>query len=207
MVTLIEKLRPKIELQEWVGRFGGLVRTVERIVPSLDGSKSIRQAFPISCTTNARNCFESNEYLALTPDDSHKSICYFEQLGNAQVETSNLQGCTRYVTDYRFVAWLNLPKLGIYEDCNTANEQLMMEVCNLLKCSYLGISQEVSGLLSIEPIEISSQNENIFANYSYSDRQNLLLPPYSFFAITFKFTFDTEGSCQSKFIPMPPISC
>jgi hypothetical protein len=204
--SLVETLRSRIEGLEWVGQYGGLVRTISRIIPSVEG-KSIQQVFPVSCNVNINQCWETGEYQSLAPNDAYKSVCYFEQLGSLQTADSPLPNVSRYTVPLRFVAWLNLKKLGIENGCNTS-ERIETNVMQLFDFHFQGVAAgSISGLLSCEIRDIISKDDGVFRKYSYSDKQNLLFSPYDFFSIDIELMFDTDGKCVQPFVLQPEILC
>lgn len=198
MIYLLEQnIRSTITGLNFVERYGGIVRpvTVERA--GRDGNR-FSDVYPVSRYANLKTCFDTGDNLDdLIPDDRYKSIAYWEQRSNVDVVPGGAKDqYWRAAVDLRLVVWLNLYRLGLtnYADTDKMELQALKEVRNLAG------TQIVDGVYrfaihSVNPRPVIREPRNVFAPYSYNEKEWAFHFPYSFFAVDFTFNLMFAAGC------------
>lgn len=178
MINLIEKtLRPLIAELPFVDRYGGVVRTITQKMDNASLS------YPVSHYASEKRCFEDGLFTALVPDSDYKSVSYFEQRGASRLRSSGAKGReTTTLVNVRFVCWLNLQKLGISDVPNLDN--YIYAVINKIKGRHEFDVDGFKGAFTINELAVPiNDHKALFADYSYSDKQEYFFFPYAYFAI------------------------
>jgi len=139
--------------------------------------------FPVSCSLSDTECFETNKYKDLVPDDQKAGIAYLEQRSGAQY---NITGPKQKVIEgretIRLVCWLNYPKLGL-SDCKEET-RFVLAALNALVGRHDFTVDGVKGMINIiKGRVIANDFREIFGRYSYNDKQWAFFWPYAYFAI------------------------
>jgi len=212
---LIETLlSDELQNLSFVDRYGGIVKPVEIKQQTTTGTtKSI---YPVSTNVNNKDCFNNGFYQHLIPDDSKKSIVYWELLNPMQnvgmTPRVNKFNNIRYRGTARLVVWLNLKELGFEKvepnDISNGAIFTLPEISNIVS-----LQGKISGGLfdkdniSIKPSRIITDQKAIFNKYTYSQDYNYYLYPYNFFAIDVLFELDTCLKNSFTFPINNPIEC
>lgn len=208
---IIEALSPDIMALPFIERYGGLVQQITRAFEvgedSTGGPVFEYKSFPVSCQLTNEECWELEKYKNLVPDDSYKSVSYFEADNRT---TTNASGTKlnewTYTTTIRFVCWLNLPALGI-NDCKGTGRfevQVSKAVMGHKEFSIDG----VDGSLHIRNANLVEKSASrIFGRYSYGDKEKVYFFPYDFFAIDFDISMRINANCIPALTLSDPIDC
>lgn len=207
MIRLVmESVRPSIEAVPWVERYGGLAYpiTVQEITGD---TETINKTFPFSdYVSDLTDCELSERYYYLTPDDSKKSIVYFEQSSDMTFNTlarggARLRGVLRGVQNFRLVCWVNLNKIGseIVSDGSLLAAELWAAVDGLrvdrlhpdLKLPVTNIKWQINSQIQ--------KSLGIFSPYSYQDRGAFLMYPFEFFAFNVQAEFYVKKECITAY--------
>ena len=212
---IIDSIRADIEALPWVERYGGLTFRigVQRPLGNEEVSTSI---VPVSRYLNTKNCEEEHDrYFFLVPDERHKSIVYFEQIGNTTFTTPTHSTGTRYrnvITgsqNLRLVVWLNLGAMGT-DDPGQA-DHVAADLWGLVdgkKYDKLDVSPAFPAFKIKWQVNTQVQKSlAIFSGLSYEDRQDMLMYPYDFFALDVNVTWYMNKACLPAFEPGTPIDC
>jgi hypothetical protein len=202
-------LTPSLTALSWVERFGGVTR---KITKSFQDEKdgTIQKSFPISCNVTDIDCNTNQRYTELVPDNSKKSILYWEvtQEFADQGADNNTQQRRVLKGAARLVGWLNTDKLGVNK-CNTA----AFAMRSLLPTLYTQIAAGAGGELfektriKFEYTGGSIKDKAVFDQYSYGKNvDGLLLHPYDFFAMDVSVTAYLP-LCPYVFVTAAPIVC
>jgi len=187
-----EILRDKIKDFTYVDKIAGVVQT------AMDkGENGQIDKFPVACDVIGADCEEAGgRLLDLIPDDTKKSIIYFEDLGGAIFqgkERNNLEFTSRI----RLVGWLNLKKLG-QTDCGVTAKvvaHLITRLESSKKENYDPFTR-----LSISVQSQVSKQPSIFARYTYDQtRKQFLIFPFDYFAIDFIVRYSINENCVPEF--------
>jgi hypothetical protein len=199
MIYLLEQVfRPKIQALNWVGKYGGIVTKYD------DKAKNL--IYPITAFNSDPLCSETDVYTPITPDDGFKSVVYWEQLGSTQINISELR-YTEGTARLRLVAWINPKKQGVTPAYGLSSIYAN-DLLSRLKAIQGATVATIPISLSISRASILEADENnIFGSYGYSDRKNLFVRPYEFFAIDFEFTFVMPKNCASLVTIGTSIDC
>lgn len=204
MIRLVmESIKDRIEAIPWVERYGGLTYPVT----ITDGENT--RIFPFSDYATDRDCFEAKDrYFYLTPDDSKKSVVYFEQAGDTAFTQSNrggsrLRGVLQGVQNFRLVVWVNLNVIGSEFESDAAILAAQMWAAvdgwNVDRL-HPDLNLPVTNIKWTIPSQIQ-KSLAIFQNYTYNDRGEFLMYPYEFFAFNVQATFFVKKACITEYPP------
>jgi hypothetical protein len=202
---IIESLKPKITALPFIDKYGGLVRVVKKAYTNEQGV--YYKTFPVTCETDLSDCGDEGKLKALTPNDSYKSLAYFESAGNVRVSSTQYKGkeVVKVTAPIDFICWLNLPKLGISECHSSIFELMMIQFFyedHKGKCESSPITYTD---LKINILSFSSRDEKIFSKYSYGDMLGLTLYPFDFFKVNLEITFYVDPNCLKGFVFGAPL--
>ena len=194
--AIINAVKPRLMGLKYIERYGGLVMPVTTIVEGEDGSRS-QITFPVSCGQDGRECVESGNYYDLAPNDNYRSVAYWEAQ-NAVSRQSARHGSRRVNTQYtqnaRFVAWLNLHNLGYDSACDLTT-RIVANTINAVEGRLGIIPNTPLANVKIRLVGQALKSMDIFRAYSYSDKTELMLYPYDFFALDFQFVWMLRKDC------------
>lgn len=207
MIRLVmESIKPYIEAIPWVERYGGLIYALT-LQQEGEGGDFINKTVPFSDYVTTRDCFEeSDRYLYLTPDDSKKSIVYFEQLGDTTFSDlgrggSRLRGVLQASQNFRLVCWVNLNKIGSeFESDGAILAAQLWAAVDGIKIDKLSdtLNLPVTNIKWTITSEVQ-KSLAIFSNYSYNDRGAFLMYPFDFFAFNVTAQFFVKKGCITAF--------
>lgn len=176
----------------FAGRVAGLVRTVTTHQPNSNSITGVTiSKFPVSCNVSARDCATNAKQHHLVPDNTLKSLIYFED-GGASPIGKGVRGL-KFSARMRCVVWLNLNKLG-QTSCNAS----VYPMAQLIKLFDEYRTQNISPLVgvSVREIGIVEKSAAIFSRYSYREEKvQYLLYPYDYFALDLQVEFEIPNSC------------
>lgn len=200
----------------FVDRYAGMTKVLTQQQVKAKGS--VYKKYPVACCVTERDCIDNNLYSELTPDDSKKSVIYWEMLQPMQNRgfTPNLRlfNTKRFTGRARLVVWLNLAALGWQvggqdgsQHCNGSIYALpsLMNVLSIQKKLLDGVY--AGNLVKIEPRGIVTDLKQIFGKYDYPKDLNYHFYPFGYFAIDVDFQLDL---CLKKELAFPvanPIDC
>ena len=199
-----QAILPRVQLLAYFEKTAGIVTTAFRDVPGENGAAK-QQVFPVSCDVT-EECWQSGAYKDLAPDDSKKSIGYFELGGQRMSFNNPRRGRHGIVSIVRFVAWFNLNRLGV-SGCDLPTEIMVdlwkaFNVDGLINSPYPGVSG------SIKPVQVLAPDvRTIFGRYTYSDKSALFLAPYTFLAMDLEIALSFDEKCVPAFEPGAVINC
>jgi len=157
----------------WVDKLGGMVIT----------ARSGEKAFPVEFNPDVDVCeTQFNDYV---PDDSKKSIIYFEDRGFV------IGGMTsRYfvaTTSLRLVCWLNYKLLD--EDTYEPDE-FILDVLNAFPAHFTD-GNIIGATVSVESVS----ETDIFSIYSYNIDKQFTFYPYGAFAVDISVKYRIAKDC------------
>lgn len=194
--TIINAVKPRLMGLKYIERYGGLVMPVTTIVGGEDGSRN-QITFPVSCGQDGRECVESGNYFDLAPNDNYKSVAYWE-VTNSLSRQASIHGSRRenvqYTQNARFVAWLNLQNLGYDSACDLMT-RIVANTINALEGRVDIVANTPLANVKIRLMGQAPKSMDIFRAYSYSDKTELMLYPYDFFALDFQFIWMLRKDC------------
>jgi len=203
--TILSQIQTNLTDLPFVERYGGVVTAVTRI-DEVNEDMYLEQRFPVSCSVTAIQCFEQGRYQDLVPNDQYKSIFYFEEVDGMRMTRPDKNGNLQMSGVVRLVGWLNLPKLGVENTCNIA-DQVAFTCVDALWNSYT-LSAPIAGAhCEIKPIGMRPKSADIFSRYSYKNDSAHLLYPYDYFAFDFDVTLIMRAKCLDSFTPSTEIPC
>jgi hypothetical protein len=198
MIEIVSNLIfPKISGCTWLENWGGHVTKVSKFdeTSNVDGrSVGITTTFPVNCGMDG-SCFNKGRTNPLIPNSNQKSLLYIEDDGALTHSFQSRKGnISIWTGSIRIIGFLNYLKLGI-EDCN--QDYLFIEdiISKISKKSKF--KNESNYSLEIKSIRELPKNANsIFGRYSFSQKMtNLLLYPYSYFALQLQIELTINNAC------------
>ncbi len=207
---IIKTISPRIQALPFVERYGGLVRTAQRVVNmgTPDEPRNVRQSFPVSCSVSHRDCWEQGRFTDLVPNDAHKSIFYFEEITPLTFTGMSKDLGKRDVQVWegrvRLIGWLNLPALGI-DSCQASAGA----VGSVIKAIGRGRSTSLPWNATIEfnAVQQQMKSEALFNRYSYSDKAYLFFWPYDCFGLDVQVKMYIQPKCLPDLEIGDPIPC
>ena len=202
-------LTPKISVLDFVDRYAGIVRTIN-IAEGNGTETGIVKRYPVACNVTGADCANIGIYQNLVPDDSKKSIVYWEMIqpmANVGYTSTRNFFEKRFRGTARLVVWLNLAKLGI-ENCTDA-----VNIIPILEKEITMRGKIMSGIfagaqLRIQPLRMVNQEINtVFGKYDYNKLKNFYLYPFDFFAIDVQFTLEQCLDKGGTFPILPAADC
>lgn len=198
LTHLLKPIGTILLAKDYVGKYGGLVRTVKDSRPSSLREGFVDAIYPVSADVDSEDCWNNNRYKDLVPDGSKKSVFYIEDIDGlqfvGQAPISPRGSALAFKGRVRLVGWLNLPKLGV-----TASEMSGLIGMDLLKSIDNKRGKVVSPFPTKEikyTVErFDSKNINPFAKYTYSTNEALLFYPYDFVSLVIVVEAIVDKSC------------
>jgi len=202
MIRYIEQaLRPKIIALPWIYRYGGIVKavTVRR-----DG---VDMVFPVSDDITNQECYELGRYEDLAPNEAVKSVSYLEQIGGSRVTWGGSKGENLVaVESFRFVCWLNLPKLGVSDKLGAT--RYAAATCRELHGETRATVDGGNVVVKInQSVILPNESRSAFSRYSYAQRDWAFFWPFDFYAIEFTATVELNAACITIPANATPIDC
>lgn len=179
----------------WIDCFGVLVE------PKSNGKKLL----PLADMVHCEGCNEHDYYALMIPDDSRKSVAYFEQSGDISItEAKEIGRGWRYAeTKVNLVVWYNMNKLGYLDESikDYITGDLLKRLdgckCNAVDHPYLGsIDLCLTSCLSADP----------FKKYNY-DRKCLDILPYEWLHLQFDLKYSFNSKCLPDFECKDEVIC
>lgn len=185
------------KLLPFVEAWGGLVIPINERQEIATGVFQTK-TYPVSCGTSYFDCFQKGYYQRLVPNSNKKSIAYFEE--RESMKFLKFEGAKNLLMNFsgvvRFVCWVNLKKLGIAGDvCNFSGSLALETMLKLQGKRSLIIADTEQGKIQLTPVRQVIKNEKIFAAYSYSELQSLMMYPYDYFAVDFRVDMQINRAC------------
>ena len=208
MTRLIEQaFSADVQALAFIERYGALARPTELYIPA--GNQSLLKTFPISCNVSATDCLETGKYTQLVPNDAYKSVCWFEETGDAPTEISGPKAKTATaVQNMRFVCWLNLKRLG-YDDCQ-GTTRFELAVIKALSGARSFTVDGITGRIDVTRTSIIQQDRaRIFGRYSFAESRNdaVFFWPYGFFAVDLVCRVMVGVGCIDDLVSETEIEC
>ena len=208
-------LKTDIEALNFVERYGGVTKPVKVAYVDAKGAKTIKK-YPVGCGVSEADCYNEGIYQNLIPDDSKKSVLYWEILtpmvntgDTPNIKTFNNK---RFRGSARLVVWLNMKELGFQPispqtQCD-GNIHTFPSLSNVLTRfgKITGGIYDGSNI-KIQPQRIELKKDAIFGQYTYSEGLNYYLYPYSYYGIDVTFEMDICLKSDHVFPINSPIQC
>lgn len=197
-------LSTEIQTLSFIDQYAGIVRTVNM---KFDG---VEKKFPIACNVTGADCNNPSTFENLVPDDSKKSVIYWEEMQPMQVvgfTPTNSYYNRKMQGTARIVVWLNLAKFGEV-DCNAPIEFMLELERVITKQVKINGGFFDDNLLWILPIKtVQNDVATIFGKYTYPKNLNFYMYPFDFFAIDVQFTMYQCLSKGATIVFNPSVDC
>lgn len=205
-----------------IEKYGGLVFTLaipEEVGKTTTGEPILKdKIFPVSCGINFQDCIVGRKYQELVPNSRYRSICYWEQLGDAVMveDKTNVKGkVSTYDIPCRLVVWLNMQKLNINNDAYNQ--------CSIVAPVMIAIEKQLhnrNGFTIADPVydnanvkyffkgQETKDPQAVFGKYTYGkEMAKFLLWPYDFFSLKYVVRLRINRDCVTNFVLGTPVSC
>lgn len=209
--TILDYIKTDIEAISWIERYGGLATPLTIQRDEEDGV--VTKTIPMSRYISDTVCeSESDRYFYLVPDDSKKSVVYFEQKGNLSFSVPDNSTRTKYrntmkaIVPLGLTCWINHAAIGSTDQSNTP--LLALELYSLLdgmRKKNLTLDLPIYGLKFF--VTSGIQKPNLFSGYSYAQDPSLFMYPYDGFGFELSLEFYIKKSCLQAFEVKPAIDC
>lgn len=204
---ICEQLKTRITALPYADKTAGLTKVAVRRIEGTteDGTKYLlqEQRFPIAANVTGSECWRTGTYKDLAPNSSLKSVVYFEQL-TPETITPDSRNFISTSAKLRLVAWFNLKKIGIDGELPV---EIKYELMGLLQSKITIELNPIDSSVSFKINQIIA-DPSVFSKYSYEKAliENMLLYPYSYFAIDFTANWLLQPNCYT-FTPLTEIVC
>lgn len=172
----------------------GIVQPVVDVKFKESNNQAMARKLPVSYDVTGKGTTLGLER-QLVPDQSKKSILYFEDFGS-QTDTQARAGTLAFISNIRLVFWMNKINAGFdkYDEVSgLCIEEILKRLVKKSGTNANGITR-----LFISNPRILIQDINVFSRYNYPEEVvQFLRPPFEFFAIdlTAKYTF-VRSHCE-----------
>lgn len=192
MIFLLEQaLRTTVTDINFIERYGGIVQAVSRV------RENGVDIFPVSRYVSVSDCFDNGRYRDLVPDDSYKSVAYWEQRGSSEITPIGPKGLLwRISQTMRLVCWLNLAKMGLTD--YDAVDQLELYAIKAIHGQSGDVNTSLGYKFSYNVISfrtVPREAQAVFKPYSYQDQQQAYFWPNGFFAVDFTIRAELAAGC------------
>ena len=195
--TIIDNILPYITALNFSDRVAGISYILELPVLT-DNNQTVIKRFPAVQNTNKNQC-ALNDYVELIPDDSLKSLVYFELLSN-NIQEENLQ-YQQYQATVRLTAWFNLRNIN---ENLTNCEQLLQLINNAIPFRLDDFSNTYR--ITIETSDKRIRDKTIFSAYTYNEAEKqYLIYPFDFGHINLTINYRVD-KCATD-ITIDPNPC
>lgn len=204
----------EVDANPLIEKYGGLVFpiTIPQEVGRTDGGESVlkEKTFPVSCGVTFADCVNNRRYQELVPNSKYRSISYWEQTGDATMDTSLARnahkgGLLVYDIPARLVFWGDIRKINVNDngsdDC-TVVAPVSLAIQKALNrrggfpiTGYENARVDLS-FLGQERKDVGS----VFGKYTYGKEvSNFMLYPYDFFSLRYNVRLWVSRSCLDVF--------
>lgn len=207
-----------------IERYGGLVFpiTIQQEIGKTDGNQPIfkDKVFPVACGVTFQECVTKQRYQELVPNSRYKSIAYWEQLGDATINSAlssktHKNGLVVYEFSARLIVWLNIAMLNVNGDGQTdcsivAPIALKLQSALNRKNGFAVVGDAYQGAKAqfIFNGQERKDANSIFGRYTYGkDLSSFMLYPYDFFSLKYTVRLWINQNCVTAFTLGTPIDC
>jgi hypothetical protein len=206
-----------------IQNYGGLVIPLEiqEQISKTDSGEPIlkMKTFPVSCGQNFDTCIRAKSYQQLVPNSQHRSLAYFEQLGDVQRNTAEEKIAKRgslYVYDIpvRLFVWLNVPKLNINGDqsgaCSIA-APVILHIQKLLdKRAGFDLDPALYPGSSVQMLfqgQEAKEASRVLGRWSYGDVSRFMLFPFDWASLKYTVRLRLSPKCATAFTLGAAVDC
>lgn len=192
----------------FIEKYGGVVQTIQKVIPGTDGEKSVVKRIPISTVHQApENCsLVDATSLHFIPESKLKGLLYFEDGGSVIDVSRRHTGLVYWRSRLRLVVWMNQKLLKEKYDIEMGSVA-MNQIIGLLVTNPE--NRDVFKALSARVASIPPATSALFSEYDYNEKETqFLMPPYDFFAIDLDVFFGIPKGCKVPVVLDPnPSTC
>ena len=212
--VIAEVLRDKLSTISWIERTGGLTLVASRPIfttaANMQSVVSGYENYPVSCTVNLQDCWESGAYKLLEPDGYKSGVAFF--MDNGGVEHIGTEGPRNANIRYRFnlklLCWLNMNRLGsdiTADGCNVSGRVVVYFMDKMLgKHSAAGlfgggIEEDAFKWIEVTKVDELKKDIDLFSEFNFSKRKDFFFWPYDYFGLRLTGEFVINTHCLPAF--------
>lgn len=183
--TIAETLKSKILPLGFCERFGGVAVPFEIYTAA---NKLVR--VPVTFGVDGKACYEAGKLFDLSPNDSYRSVMFFEDQTGATI-TREGKRYYAFSGTLRLLAWLNLAKLG-HEEGGFYGDIVSASIVNTLldgdRSTPVTADPEETypmegAVVVVDNVRILRKERGLFSKYSAAEWQQAFVYPFDFFAM------------------------
>jgi len=195
MYKIIDYYKNYLTTLDFAGNVGGLV------VPlSKQDEDNATIVFPAYRDTDPDTCTDG-QYRAMTPDDSQKSVMYFEEITAPTIVEQ--KSYYEFEARVRLVCWLNYSAIN-YEYHNT--DLLQIKCIKAMPEKLANGAVENYNTVRLWFDKTIEKKEAIFSAYTYDKFKQYLMFPFDYFAIEFILNYRYYNDCEGD-VELNPVKC
>lgn len=182
---------------EWVERYGGLTKIVQR--------ENDKANYPVSINANFLDCFENGIYAKMVPDDSVKSIVYFQQTSEVRFDEERRGSFVQqiYSGGAKMIVYINLPNLGVESPMS-----ITPFVSDIVRQFDLEIEDnDWKHQVFVSGVDTVDSTRALFSAYKYSNVERLMWYPSLVFSINLNTRAVGQFACDTLFSIKSPVVC
>lgn len=188
----------------YIQKYGGIVQTIQKVIPVAGSDKPVIKRIPISAVHEApANCQDLTTATSIQfiPESKLKGMLYFEDGGSVMDTTKRHTGLVFWRSRMRLIVWMN-QKL-ISETYNIELAAMAMNEMITLLCTN-PVNMDVFKSLQVKVASVPSATSALFSEYDYDEKETqFLMPPYDFFGIDLDVYFGIPKGCRVPVVPNP----
>lgn len=185
----------KTYLQEeiYVDKLSGMVRPVSIAFPTSTPGRVVYKTFPIACDVPYEGCQADTMNKDMIPDDTKRSIIYFEDGGvDFEKRENNLMF---FNSRLKIIGWINLRKFK-HSGCSLSSTIVTRII---RKLPTQPVNNGIYTRLHIVSISQAVKHPNIFSPYSYNETETqYLVYPFDYFALNISVKFAVNKNCLNE---------
>lgn len=207
-----------------IEKYGGLVFPLsipEQVGATSTGEPILKEkVFPVSCGISFESCITGRKYQELVPNSRYRSIAYWEQTGDAVLNTNETKLIPKgkasvYDIPARLVVWMNIQKLNInneaYEQCSIVAPVMLAVEKALHNRNGFTISNPTYDNPHVKYIfqgQETKDAKKAFGQYTYgSETAKFMLWPFDFFVLKYLVRLRINRDCVESFVLGSAVSC
>ena len=187
--SVVSSLLASIQDLSFADKVGGIVYPLQKQIKNAEGN-FVTKTFPVY--GNDPSVCESGDYIDMVPDDSLKSVIYFES------SAENMSSCSDVVTSnatLTLIAWFNLSKIN---QALRSGEGMLRVLAATLNGTYNMTISGVDVHVVLSLTNINFRDPAIFSKWSYQEpNKQYLIYPRDFGALTFDVQLN-YGLCDEE---------
>lgn len=203
---ILQQIQSNFTDLQWVHKYANLTRTATR-----ETKEKTKESFPISCSVTNSDCWSLGKYKDLVPDNSFRSVAYWEQTSGIkqftpQARTRASRDQMWFEADVRLIVWFNLAGLG-KTDCDFSQEALTDLIKVTKNQKFTTDTYKNIEFIFTEQESKEATKKNVFDRYVYGSKDLLFSYPYDYASYKFRMRWSVSPDCIDLSSIDDPIDC